>query len=159
MAEKKGKSAAQSESARKSMAPVQNNGDQAEKLEVSESQLKEIVNNAVGAAISAAVKAATLQIEKDLRNIFDERCEHLESRIHDLEVKKDENDQEIDRMKQRLQEKNVEVNRLNQFTRYMEDMTNDLEQYSRKSCIRVFGVREETGEDCALKVSEIFEKI
>ena len=92
------------------------------------------------------------QILRNNQNLLD-KCEKLESADMDLANDKDSRSQHISSLEQSVKAKSEEVKRL------MKEV-NNLEQYSRRSCLRIVGVKEEKeGESTDEMVMEVAKRI
>ena len=90
-------------------------------------------------------------IERKLAKISDE-LEKQEVKIFDLESQLEEQKAEMAAVKKASTESNRQVEQLKL-------QLNDQEQYSRRNCIRVFGIQEEPNEDCTSKVITLAKNI
>lgn len=92
--------------------------------------------------MSAIVNEALTMILKDdsfITKLVDKVCDRLEAKLAELKLNYE-----------------VTVAELIQDNKMLRDEVDNLEQYSRRNCLRVFGVKEEVGENTEDKVREIF---
>ena len=111
--------------------------------------LDELVNKvktskAFQKAVDEAVKIAFQQEMSVMR----EAIESQEGRIHELEASNEKKAKEISHLTTQLEQQRSTIQSL-------QNNCNDLEQYSRRNCIRLFGVPEKKGEDSMETVCEI----
>ena len=110
----------------------------------------------------SAIESSIRRTDIRLTEVYDEftsKCEHLhtssekaESAIMDVELKMNERESAIKRLQSEL-----DAN-LNKVTT-LERQVNSLEQYSRRSCIRIFGLKEKHGENTDTLVCEVAKQI
>ena len=99
-----------------------------------------------------AKEIQTLKALKEVIEGKDERICVLEGKIHDLQCKNDEHATSIDSNKKQLES---HENKISALERNEEQM----QQYSRRNCIRVFGIPEELqGEDTDDKICHLVQE-
>lgn len=110
--------------------------------------LKEMVGNAdFHKLLSDCIEKV---LEKKFAKIRDEQ-EKQETRIFDLEKALEKKEKAYDNMKTTMDELNSTTNKL-------KEHCNTMEQYSRRNCLRIFGVPENTNEDTTQLILEIAKK-
>ena len=102
---------------------------------------QDIVNDALKSkefltAIENAVRPA---VEKQLAEVI-ERLEQSEGKVMELEVSMEKRKKEIKGLKKQIESQSDSIQKL-------QAEMNSLEQYSRRNCLLVFGVKEERSED------------
>lgn len=86
-----------------------------------------------------ATKIATDIVNKSFAKLQD-FIDRNEGRLHDIEVKVEAKKQELSKLQKSIDTHHDKIHNL-------EVATNQLEQYSRRSCLRVFGIKESPGEN------------
>ena len=86
-------------------------------------------------AIENAVRQA---VESQLSKVID-RIEKCEAQIMDLEITMNHKSKEVTKLKEQVQSQAEAIS-------VLQTNTNNLEQYSRRNCVLVFGVKEEVNE-------------
>lgn len=95
-------------------------------------------------------------IEQVTHNITKNITDKLENLIVSLQIENERISKELERAKQQLTETQEENRRIKELVYSTRKVNNDLEQYSRRNSIRVFGIQEERGEEnCEVKVLEL----
>ena len=91
---------------------------------------------------------------KDLTNTFLKKVEQLEARVFDVEARTDRQEREVNAVKKKNEELQNALRHQELRIKENDREINDLQQYSRRSNVRVFRVPEaerETAEDCVKK--------
>ena len=86
-------------------------------------------------------------IEKKLNEILT-RIEKVEGEIFDLKTDLDQKVKEVKTLEEKVCQQDQSINTL-------QNSINSLEQYSRRSCLRIFGIEEKRGENTDLLVTEV----
>ena len=98
-------------------------------------------------------KLATKDDLKVLADLLGEKLQKLEEKVLALETEKESVNGEIERVKA----ENLQLKRqIETLARNTEKHNNDQEQYSRRWNLRIFGVKESPGENCAEKCLQLF---
>ena len=84
-------------------------------------------------------KIATDIVNKSCAKLQD-FIDRNEGRLHDIEVKVEAKKQELSKLQKSIDTHHDKIHNL-------EVATNQLQQYSRRSCLRVFGIKESPGEN------------
>ena len=112
---------------------------------ITKAQVEAIANDIVSDAFksedffAALEKAVRKAVEKQLAKVM-ERIERNEGQIMELEVSMEQKTKEITSLKKQVESQHDRINGL-------QAEMNSLEQYSRRNCLLVFGVKEEKSED------------
>jgi len=135
--------------------------DKTEGYFITEDRLGEIIDHAISRAIEKLIPFLkdTFKIE------IDTRCDFIEGTIHDMNLRIDNLDSSAQNTGVRVEKCEELSEQLSRTHRQIRDMSdkmatltnnvNNLEQYTRKSNIRIFGVKEEEHENCSEKVVAI----
>ena len=105
-----------------------------------ESTVKLLIKNALDAAVK--------QLRTDLTALVKQTVTPLCTKMAELET-------ENSKLKANIGTMHEEIVEMRQLTMQCQSELNDLQQYTRKSNVRVFGVNEEFGENCKTKVNDI----
>ena len=89
--------------------------------------------------LSAVEEAVNKAIDKKLTALFD-RIDQQDGKIFDLQ-------QKIDESQKQITELNQKVENANEAIRQLRTNANDQEQYSRRNCLRFYGVEEKVNEN------------
>ena len=92
--------------------------------------------------IDKAVAAAVIQLRQDLTEILQAKVTPLQKRIEEIES-------------ENTKLKSKELVNMRQLVEDTKSDLNDLQQYSRKSNVHIFGVPEESNENCKTKAMDI----
>lgn len=106
------------------------------------------------AEIESAGKVKDAQI-RDLEtklSSLETRCDRLESDLMDIQNGKDQREERLESLQTELHMRNEEVHSLKR-------SMNSLEQYSRRNCVRIFGIKEKSGENTDEIVCNVAQKI
>ena len=86
-------------------------------------------------------------IEKKLGELLTS-IERIQGEVFELKSDAERKDKELDRCKEKITQQEQSIIRL-------EHSMNNMEQYSRRSCLRIFGLQEKKGEDTDTLVKEV----
>jgi hypothetical protein len=124
---------------------------------VTEQSLKEHVKALITTdQLTLALDQLKTDLMKEVNSLIDSKLEHVQSQIHDLSVENTSLKESVKSLAQKLDRQNFHtITALNK-TKQMEIKVNDLEQYGRKSNVRIFGLpdgkKDETVQETAEEV-------
>ena len=107
---------------------------------------KEFITNTVRSAVREELKELKDSIEK-----LTVQVDKNESRILTLEIQNDDKTVKIENLEKSLKQQNSLITNL-------QNKSNDSEQYSRRNCLRLFGVEEKVGEstdDIVMSIAKV----
>lgn len=94
-------------------------------------------------------------VKRELKEEMSEKMDKLESRIFELELKHDELLKENESLKKHVNENSTFINEVDNGVQNALQKTNDLEQYTRKSSVRIYGLEDEEYEDVPTTVFKV----
>ena len=120
------------------------------------SALADIKNNMVS---SEMLHSGIESIKQELIRVFDEKFQIQDGKIFELQQENDGLKMEVKRLRKQCENDKDLLTALHSSSKRCENNINDLEQYGRRSIIRVWGIPEDTGqvrnEDCSRKIVEL----
>lgn len=121
-------------------------------LFITEASLRSLVQHACEKAIQSALQS----VKKEVGEIISRNLEQLTSQIFKLETTNEMLAEKIMAADKCSIDSLAHITSLEREVAYLRNQSNDLEQYSRKQCIRVFGLPEHNGENCRQDLLELF---
>ncbi|KAK6196303.1 hypothetical protein SNE40_001553 [Patella caerulea] len=106
--------------------------------------------------LNKAVAVAVAQLEVDLRKAIQEMLRSIDIRVTATEEDNRGVGFELDKFEERVSKLESVIAQKDAEIRLLDNKLNDLEQYSRKSHIRIFGIKENIGENCVEIAQRIF---
>lgn len=94
-------------------------------------------------------------VKRELKEEMSEKMDKLESRIFELELKHDELMKENESLKSHANKNSEFIDEVDNGVQNALQKTNDLEQYTRKSSVRIYGIEDEEYEDIPTTVFKV----
>lgn len=91
------------------------------------------------------------RVKREITTEMTEKMDKLESRIFELEIKNDDLYKENENIREQIQGSQEYIEDVD----YGVHMANDLEQYTRKSSVRIFGLEDEKNEEIAITIAKV----
>jgi len=95
------------------------------------------------------------RVKREITTEMTEKMDKLESRIFELEIKNDDLYKENENLREQIQGSREYIEDVDYGVHMALKKTNDLEQYTRKSSVRIFGLEDEKNEEIAITIAKV----
>ena len=116
---------------------------------------EEFQNNFEKLVTKSDLEKVVDRVKREITTEMTEKMDKLESRIFELEIKNDDLYQKKENLREQIQYSREYIEDVDYGVQMALKKTNDLEQYTRKSSVRIFGLEDEKNEEIAITIAKV----
>ena len=116
---------------------------------------EEFQNNFEKLVTKSDLEKVVDRVKREITTEITEQMDKLESRIFELEIKNDDLYKKNENLREQIQYSREYIEDIDYGVQMALKKTNDLEQYTRKSSVRIFGLEDEKNEEIAITIAKV----